>query len=113
MQKTPRDDEWLFSFEARARDSRGSFHLPGQRYSGSPVITLNTKLSEVWEGEPVDVAVRMDGKENDVRSDRAEDLVKFRVPASPPPGGSVVIVPHPRWAFALYWSVEDRPRRAK
>ena len=113
MQKTPRDGTWLFSFEARARDARGRFHAPDQRYSESPVITLNTKLSRVWEGEPVDVVVRMDGDKYDVRTDRAEDYVKFRVPASPPPGGSVVVVPHPRWSFALYWSVEDLPSRAK
>ena len=113
MQKTPRTGSWLFCFEAKTRGARDRFHLRGQRYSEAPVITLNSKLSKVREGEPVDVVVRMDGDERDVCTDRAEDFVKFRLPVSPPPGGSVVLVPHTGWSFVLHWSVEDVPSRAK
>ena len=113
MQRTPRDDQWLFFFEARTGGASDTFYVPGQRYSESPVITLNVALSKVREGEPVDVVVRMDGDETDVWSDRAEDYIKFRIPASPPPGGSMVVVPHPRWSFVLHWSVADVPSRAK
>jgi len=113
MQKTPRDDAWLFCFEARAGGMVNTSHVRGRTYSAAPVIPLNVKLSTVRAGEPVDVVVRMDGDEGDVCSDRAEDYVKFRLPVSPPPGGSVVIVPHPRWSFVLYWSVEDVPPAAK
>ena len=113
MQKTPRDDSWLFCFEARTKKRSDTFYVPGKRYSESPVITLDVGLIGVREGEPVDVAVRMDRDESDICSDRAEDFVKFRLPVSPPPGGSLVIVPHPRWSFLLHWSVEDMPPRAK
>ena len=109
MQKTPRDDTWLFCFEARARNTSDTFYVPGRRYSESPVITLDAKLHGVRAGDPVDVAIRMDGDEGDVCSDRAEDYVKFRLPASPPPGGSLVVVPHPRWSFVLHWSVTEIP----
>ena len=113
MQTMPRDDEWLFCFDAKTRGASDTFHVPARRYSGAPVITLDAKLSRVREGEPVDVAVRRDADERDVYSDRAEDYIKFRLPVSPPPGGSIVVVPHTRWSFVLHWSVEDMPSRAK
>jgi hypothetical protein len=107
MQKTPRDDTWLFCFEARAGGMTNRSHVRGHRYSEAPVIPLNVKLGTVRPGEPVDVVVRMDGDEADVCNDNADDFVKFRLPVSPPPGGSMAVVPHPRWSFVLYWSAEE------
>ena len=113
MQKTPRDDAWLFCFEARAGGMTNSSHVRGYHYSEAPVIPLNVKLGVVRPGEPVDVVVRMDRDEGRVCTDRAEDFVKFRLPVSPPPGGSMAVVPHPRWSFVLYWSTEEVPSPAK